>query len=71
MVYSLGIYIYIGKRYLCRTKVLWVLKFGEVLLLLPLSLVVLPTYLPTYLPRMLRNFFRNQYDQESSVLINQ
>ena len=75
MVYTLGIYIYRGKRNLGRTKVLWVLKFGEVLLflllLLPLLLLVLPTYLPTYLARVLRNFFRNQHDQESSVLINQ
>ena len=30
MVYSLGIDIYMCKRNLCRTKVLWVLKFGEV-----------------------------------------
>jgi len=30
MVYSLDIDIYLCKRYLCRTKVLWVLKFGEV-----------------------------------------
>ena len=30
--YSLGIdiYIYMCKRNLCRTKLLWVLKFGEV-----------------------------------------
>ena len=30
MVYSLGIDIYMCKRNPCRTKVLWVLKFGEV-----------------------------------------
>ena len=54
MAYTLGIYIYRGKRNLCRTKVLWVLKFGEVLLflllLLPLLLLYLPTYLTTYIP---------------------
>ena len=30
MVYSSDIDIYLYKRNLCRTKVLWVLKFGEV-----------------------------------------
>ena len=30
MVYSSDIDIYLCKRNLCRTKVLWVLKFGEV-----------------------------------------
>ena len=30
MVYSLGIYIFLHKRNRCRTKVLWVLKCGEV-----------------------------------------
>ena len=30
MVYSLGMSIYIGKRNRCKTKVLWVLKYGEV-----------------------------------------
>ena len=30
MVYSLGIGIYIGIKSLCRNKVVWVLKFGEV-----------------------------------------
>ena len=30
MVYSLGIDVYVRKRNPCRTKVLWVLKFGEV-----------------------------------------
>ena len=29
-IYSLGVDVYIHKRNLCRTKVLWVLKFGEV-----------------------------------------
>ena len=30
MIYSSGIYIFVYKRNPCRTKVLWVLKFGEV-----------------------------------------
>ena len=30
MVNSLGIDIYVCKRNPCKTKVLWVLKFGEV-----------------------------------------
>ena len=30
MVYSLGIYVLVYKRNLCRTKFLWVLNFGEV-----------------------------------------
>merc|ERR1712243_500595 len=29
MVYSLGIYVFVYKRNPCRSKVLWVLKFGE------------------------------------------
>ena len=31
MVYTLGIDVYVYKRNRCRTKVLWVLKFSEVL----------------------------------------
>ena len=30
MVYTLGTDVYVYKRNRCRTKVLWVLKFGEV-----------------------------------------
>ena len=30
MVYSLGLDVYVHKRNRCTTKVLWVLKFGEV-----------------------------------------
>ena len=30
MVYSLGIDVFLCNRKLCRTKVLWVLNFGEV-----------------------------------------
>ena len=63
MEYSLGIYKYISKRNSCRTKVLWVLKFGEVF--------------ESWNPRAQKPIGSREQcahkpiQQESSVLINQ